>query len=153
MFSKKATKIDEIFTVYLTSTKGKKFCPEYLGQNFSNFFVHILGNVTTLYFHSEISWPLCYVKMENKLQFITLPIFRNQIYQTWIRRYLPSWFPCLSAVAAFWLVTSTIGQSQIVDSKPVMFGLSVGFWVIFGGVVLVGKGVTTSILLSAWKIV
>ena len=38
--------------------KFENFCPEYLGQNFSNFFVHILGNVTTLYFHFEIYWPL-----------------------------------------------------------------------------------------------
>ena len=38
--------------------KFEKFWPEYLGQNFSNFFVHILGNATTSYFHSEISWPL-----------------------------------------------------------------------------------------------
>ena len=28
------------------------------GQNFSNFFVHILGNATPSYFHSEISQPL-----------------------------------------------------------------------------------------------
>ena len=38
--------------------KFEKFCPECLGQNFSNFSVHILGNATTSYFHSEISWPL-----------------------------------------------------------------------------------------------
>ena len=40
--------------------KIEKFCPKYSGQNFSNFFVHILGNATSSYFHSEISWPdLC----------------------------------------------------------------------------------------------
>ena len=38
--------------------KFEKFFPEYLGQNFSTFFVHILGNATTSYFHSEINWPL-----------------------------------------------------------------------------------------------
>ena len=38
--------------------KFENFCPEYLGQNFSHFFVHILGNTTTSYFHSEISWSL-----------------------------------------------------------------------------------------------
>ena len=27
--------------------KLEKFCPEYLGQNFSKMFVHILGNATT----------------------------------------------------------------------------------------------------------
>ena len=35
-----------------------KCCPEYLGQNFSNFFVHILGNATTSNFRFEIYWPL-----------------------------------------------------------------------------------------------
>ena len=39
------------------TSKLEKFCPK-LGQNFSNFFVHILGNATTSYFHSVISWPL-----------------------------------------------------------------------------------------------
>ena len=29
-----------------------------LGRIFQIFFVHILGNVTTSYFHSEINWPL-----------------------------------------------------------------------------------------------
>ena len=38
--------------------KFEKFCPEYLGQNFSKFFVQILGNVMTSYFHFEIYWPL-----------------------------------------------------------------------------------------------
>ena len=38
--------------------KIKKFCPDTTGQNFSNCFVHILGSATTLYIHSEISWPL-----------------------------------------------------------------------------------------------
>ena len=38
--------------------KFEKFCPEHLGQNFSNFFVHILGNTMTSYFHFEIYWPL-----------------------------------------------------------------------------------------------
>ena len=38
--------------------KIEKFCPKYSGQNFSNFFVHILGNATTSYFHFEIYWPL-----------------------------------------------------------------------------------------------
>jgi hypothetical protein len=33
----------------------KKFCPEYLRQKFSKNFVHILGNATTSYFHSEIN--------------------------------------------------------------------------------------------------
>ena len=28
------------------------------GRIFQIFFVHILGNATTSYFHSEISWPL-----------------------------------------------------------------------------------------------
>jgi hypothetical protein len=36
----------------------EKFCPEYLGHNFSIFFVHILGNATTSYFRFEIYWPL-----------------------------------------------------------------------------------------------
>ena len=60
---------------------NEQFCTGKLVDNFSNFFVHILGKATTSYFHSEISWPLCHVRMENKLQFITLPICRNQIYQ------------------------------------------------------------------------
>ena len=34
--------------------KFEKFSPEYLGQNFSNFFVNILGNATTSYFRFEI---------------------------------------------------------------------------------------------------
>ena len=38
--------------------KFEKFCPEHLGQNLSNIFVHILGNSMTLYFHFEIYWPL-----------------------------------------------------------------------------------------------
>ena len=40
-----------------------KILPWYytIGQNFSNFFVHILGNATTSYIHSEISWPLAYL--------------------------------------------------------------------------------------------
>ena len=42
--------------------KFEKFCPILLpwsiGQNFSDFFVHILGNATTSYIHSEISWPV-----------------------------------------------------------------------------------------------
>ena len=38
--------------------KFEKFCPKYSGQNFSNFFVHILGNATTSYFRFEIYWPL-----------------------------------------------------------------------------------------------
>ena len=38
--------------------KFEKFCPEYLGQNFSIFFVRILSNATTSNFHSEISWSL-----------------------------------------------------------------------------------------------
>ena len=33
-----------------------------LGQNFSIFLIHILGNATTSYFCSEISWPLGIVK-------------------------------------------------------------------------------------------
>ena len=44
--------------------KFEKFCPEYLGMDFLwlrakflNFFVYILGQATTSYFHSEISWP------------------------------------------------------------------------------------------------
>ena len=40
------------------SSKIEKFCPKYSGQNFSKNFVHILGNGTNPYFHSEISWPL-----------------------------------------------------------------------------------------------
>ena len=38
--------------------KFENFCPEYLGHNFSNFFVHILGNAKTPYFLFEIYWPL-----------------------------------------------------------------------------------------------
>ena len=38
--------------------KFENFCPEYLGQNFSIFFVHILGKATTSYFQSDTSWPL-----------------------------------------------------------------------------------------------
>ena len=34
------------------------------GQNFSNFFVHILGNATTSHFNSEIFWPLVLSKKE-----------------------------------------------------------------------------------------
>ena len=45
--------------------KIEKFCPEYLRQNFSNYFVHILGNATTSYFHSEIFWPLGKVTKDN----------------------------------------------------------------------------------------
>ena len=36
----------------------EKFCSEHLGQNFSKFYRHILGNASTLYFHFEIYWPL-----------------------------------------------------------------------------------------------
>ena len=77
MFSKKATKIDEIFTVYLTSTKGQKFCSEYLGQNFSNFFVHILGNGTTSYFRFEIYWPLLNGKLTVKISSIFVVFLEN----------------------------------------------------------------------------
>ena len=35
-----------------------KILPWSLGQNFSNFFIHILGNATTSCYHSEIYWPL-----------------------------------------------------------------------------------------------
>ena len=58
----------------------KFFCPEYLGQNFSNFFVHTLGNAMTSYFHSEISWPLLKVHIpfnfkENRSPVPPLTIF------------------------------------------------------------------------------
>jgi len=38
--------------------KFEKFFSKYSGQNFYKNFVHILGNGTTPYFHSEISRPL-----------------------------------------------------------------------------------------------
>ena len=38
--------------------KTRKTLPCDLEQNFSNFFVHILGSSTTSYIHSEISWHL-----------------------------------------------------------------------------------------------
>ena len=34
--------------------KFEKFCLKYSGQNFSNFFIYILGNGTTSYFHEEL---------------------------------------------------------------------------------------------------
>ena len=44
--------IYEVFALpKIWTEKFEKFCP------FSNFFVHILGNATTSYIHSEISWP------------------------------------------------------------------------------------------------
>ena len=49
-------------------------------QNFSNFFVHILGNATTSYIHSEISWPLDHWTMvNNKFNFKVLNISLIQI--------------------------------------------------------------------------
>ena len=45
--------IYEVFALpKIWTEKFEKFCP------FSNFFVHFLGNATTSYIHSEISWPL-----------------------------------------------------------------------------------------------
>ena len=38
--------------------KIRKILPWRIGQNFSNCFVHILGNAKSSYIHSEISWPL-----------------------------------------------------------------------------------------------
>ena len=35
-----------------------KILPQVFRAEFFNFFVHILGNATISYFHSEISWPL-----------------------------------------------------------------------------------------------
>ena len=61
--------------------KFEKLCPKYLGQNFSKNFVHILGNATTCYFHSEISWPLtgCYfiteVEMTPELNVTSIKLF------------------------------------------------------------------------------
>ena len=44
----------KIWSRRIAQNMNEKFCSEYLGQNFSNFFVYILGNATT---HFEISWP------------------------------------------------------------------------------------------------
>ena len=58
--------------------KFEKFCPEHLGQNFSNIFVHILGNSTISYFHFEIYWPLstptsCLTQISPTQGFKTVP--------------------------------------------------------------------------------
>ena len=50
-------KYEVVALTKIWTKKFEKFCPEHLGQNFSIFLVHILGNATS-YFHSEISWPL-----------------------------------------------------------------------------------------------
>ena len=47
--------------------KIRKIPPWSLGQNFSNFLVHILGNAMTSYFHSKISWPLCSICINQSL--------------------------------------------------------------------------------------
>ena len=57
--------------------KFEKFCPEHLGQIFSNFFVHILGNATTSYFRFEMYRPLESLSY-TKILFLTLGTFANQ---------------------------------------------------------------------------
>ena len=58
IFPPSSSKKYEVVAFCPKNKKFEKFCPKYSGQSFSNFFVHILGNATTSYFHSEISWPL-----------------------------------------------------------------------------------------------
>ena len=61
--------------------KLEKFFPEYLRQNFSKNFVHILGNVTTSYSHYKISWPLVRYKTWGRLwpsqNILTLTAWRS----------------------------------------------------------------------------
>ena len=52
------------------SILNQSHCPDYeqkqlknSGSIFSNLFVHILGNATTSYLHSEISWPFNSTKL------------------------------------------------------------------------------------------
>ena len=56
---------------------NEKFCRKYSGQNFSVFFVHILGNVTTSYLHSEISWPLVEQQLSELHSKVTWKVFRS----------------------------------------------------------------------------
>ena len=45
-------------TAQLKNENISKILPQVFKAEFFKFFIHILGNATTSYFHSEISWPL-----------------------------------------------------------------------------------------------
>ena len=57
----------------------EKFCPDTIGQNFSIFFVNILGNAMTSYVHSGFSWPLWWLSW--------LPKKYNNCNQIWDKEH------------------------------------------------------------------